>query len=139
MVVDADAIKALAYWTKPGSDKLIFTPHAKEYEILAGKIPPKEFAKKRGVTILLKGPEDYITDGVREKRCDLGNARMCVGGTGDVLAGICGTLLAQCNDPFLSACAASFLNKRAGDILFEAKGRTYLASEIPEQFHLVLH
>jgi len=96
------------------------------------------FAKKIGVTILLKGPTDIITDGKQVRFCSLGNSRMTVAGTGDVLAGLCAGFLAQNGDPFISACAASFTNKHAGDTCLDEKGPTYFASELIDQIPKII-
>ncbi len=139
IILDADAIKAV----KADSLKklnVLLTPHAKEFSKLAGRKVPKDFdarlrlvndfAKRYKVTVLLKGPVDIISDGSRVKLNDTGNARMTVGGTGDVLSGLAAGFVVQSDDLFYSACAAAFVNGSAGDRLKKKKGNSYIASEL---------
>lgn len=144
MVIDADALKALAgaRFRAP----VIITPHAGEFEIFTGrKLKTKTrknsaelaglvkfAAKKHNCTILLKGRTDIISDGTRVKLNSTGNAGMTKGGTGDVLAGICAALLALHNEPFKAACAAAYINGRAGDILLRKKGYGFIAGDLPQ-------
>jgi hydroxyethylthiazole kinase-like uncharacterized protein yjeF len=79
LVIDADAIGACG--AKPSILRRktgVITPHAGEFKKLTGKTPPaedltkrsatvKEAARKFGMTILLKGPTDVISDGTYVK------------------------------------------------------------------------
>jgi len=147
VVLDADALKAI----KPDllkKLKAIVTPHSKEFSTLFGRKVPKdaesasvlvkETAKKFNCTILFKGPVDIISDGSRVKLNEGGNARMTVGGTGDVLAGLTAGFVAQSKDLFYSACAAALVNRAAGDLLRKEKGYSYLASELLDAIPHVL-
>jgi NAD(P)H-hydrate epimerase len=124
----------------PEDTSCILTPHRGEFRREFGEVDEqrvKKVAEKTGATVLLKGKEDWITDGVRFKMNRSGNAGMTVGGTGDVLAGICGALF--CNDDtFHAACSAAFVNGFAGDLCFEKYGYNYtsveLIREIPAAF-----
>ncbi len=58
-----------------------------------------------GITVLLKGVIDIISDGAEVRANRTGNAGMTVGGTGDVLAGLTGALFAKHN-AFEAMCAA---------------------------------
>jgi NAD(P)H-hydrate epimerase len=128
VLVDADAIKAMAEKNKilsgiPG----VITPHFGEYKILTGidlsKIKDsydrlqtvQKSARELGVTLLVKGKEDFISDGDRAKINRTGTAAMTTGGTGDVLAGVVGCLLSQKYDPFRAANAGAFINGLAGE------------------------
>ena len=135
-VLDAEGIISEV----PESAECILTPHYGEFRREFGEVEEirvKETAAKTGATILLKGKEDWITDGVRFKINRSGNAGMTVGGTGDVLAGICGALLCH-DDVFHAACSAAFVNGFAGDLCFEKYGYNYtsmdLIREIPAAF-----
>jgi NAD(P)H-hydrate epimerase len=111
---------------------MVFTPHSGEYQILTGKESSqdlqeraeevKETAEELGVTILLKGRVDVISDGKRVKLNFTGNPGMTVGGTGDVLSGIVAAFLAQSADPFEAAVAGAFINGAAGDFVKSEKG-----------------
>ena len=115
LLLDADGLKAFAEFRKKVDLPLVFTPHAREYEVLTGnKLPDdveerasavQKSARKLGVTILLKGSTDVISNGAEVKLNFTGNAGMTVGGTGDVLSGIVGGLLAMGTEPFRAAAA----------------------------------
>ncbi len=143
VVIDADAFSAIS--KNPDLIKntnWVLTPHSREFELVnkakteamlekrAGQA--RSFAKKYGVTLLLKGPIDIITDGTKTRLNETGNPGMTKGGTGDTLAGLCAGFLAQSKLPFESACAAAFVNGACGDQLAKEKGYGFLASEIPE-------
>ena len=72
-------------------------------------------AQELGVTLLIKGPYDYISDGKNIKINRTGCPEMSIGGTGDVLAGLCACFLATDNTIFQSACSAAFLNGIIGE------------------------
>ncbi len=97
----------------------------------------KDLAKKFGFTILLKGPVDIVSDGVRTIQVRGGNAGMTKGGTGDILAGLTTALYAK-NDAFLSAACASFFNKKAGESLFEKVGLYFNASDLVSELPLIM-
>jgi len=131
LLLDADGLKAFAEFKRKISSPLVLTPHAGEYKILTGKEPSKKLerrrvevhtaAKKLGVTILLKGHVDVVSDGKRVKLNFTGNPGMTVGGTGDVLSGVVGAFLAQKADSFEAAVAGAFINGAAGDFVREEK------------------
>jgi len=149
MVVDADAIKAVA-----GNEKelrgahIIFTPHAGEFLHLTGERPKADleqraeqvriWAKRFSSTILLKGHIDLISDGVRVKRNATGNEAMAVGGTGDVLTGITGTLLAKGMAPFDAARVAAYINGKAGDVARARLGHSLTATDVVDSIPEVL-
>jgi hydroxyethylthiazole kinase-like uncharacterized protein yjeF len=127
VVVDADAIKAMA-----GNKTLlkgipaVITPHFGEYKILTGIDLASQkssldrlqivrnSAKELGITLLVKGKDDLITDGQSAKMNRTHTPAMTVGGTGDVLSGIVGCLLGQNYPPFRAANAGAFINGLAG-------------------------
>jgi len=135
VVMDADALL-------PGIPlKGIITPHDAEFRRVSPvKIPPgkvqedalKNFARDMGLTILLKGKTDLITDGEVVRGNNTGNPGMTVGGTGDVLAGITGALYARV-PPLQAAVAAAFVNGRAGDLAYKEKGFNLLATDVIEK------
>ena len=149
MVIDADAIQVV------GKKQVIIrysstviTPHAGEFKdltkvkldsnLMHRKKKVEEWAKKLDVTILVKGPVDVISDGVRTKFNDVHNRAMTVGGTGDVLAGIVGGLLSKGVEPFNAACIGAFLNGSAGNNAFEKKSYGLVATDIIDKIPNVL-
>ncbi len=150
LVIDADGLKILsASPTILSGTKTVLTPHAGEFKILT-KIDVtklsfeeriehvKNAAQQLGVTILLKGHWDIVSDGKTVKVNTTGNPGMSVGGTGDVLSGLVATFLAWKNDPLVAAAVAAFVNGTAGDLAVDKKGyhivATDLIDEIPEVF-----
>jgi NAD(P)H-hydrate epimerase len=107
------------------SDKnVVVTPHAGEFKRLFGDIPSnskkerislvEKHAKDNGVTILLKGSTDVISDGKKTFLYTKKIPAMTVGGTGDVLSGLTAGMLAKNRNPLESATAATFINGLAG-------------------------
>lgn len=109
LVIDADGLNTLAKMDmqvlKTTKASVVLTPHLKELERLS-KIPLDEieknpvlhaesFAKKYGVTLLLKGPTTIVTDGENTYLIDTGCPAMATAGSGDVLSGILGALLSS--------------------------------------------
>ncbi len=148
-VIDADGLFALSKMEEfiSGSLRLkgVITPHRGEFARLLpfdGEMPSeeevRELARKTGMTVLLKGKEDIISDGERTKRNRTGNPAMTVGGTGDVLAGITGALLARDLSPFDAARLAAFISGSAGDMAFSEKSYGFLASDVAEHIPAVL-
>jgi hydroxyethylthiazole kinase-like uncharacterized protein yjeF len=140
LLLDADGLKAFAEFRHMAKSPMVFTPHSGEYQILTGKEPSqdlkeraeevKETAQELGVTILLKGRVDIISDGKRVKLNFTGNPGMTVGGTGDVLSGIVAAFLAQGADPFEAAVAGAFINGAAGDLVKNEKGYHMVATDL---------
>lgn len=104
--------------------KVIVTPHAGEFRRLFGELPPdgikqrtalvEKHARENGITILLKGPTDIISDGKQTYLNPKNLAAMTVGGTGDVLSGVVAAMLCKNKDPVKAASAAAFVNGKAG-------------------------
>jgi len=149
LVIDADAIQVVG--KKPEIIKYtetVITPHAGEFKELTNtklddklehrKKKEEEWSKKLGVTILLKGPIDIISDGKQTKLNDIHNPAMTVGGTGDVLAGIIGGLLSKGVESFNAARIGAFLNGYAGNFAFKNKSYGLIATDIIEEIPNVL-
>lgn len=138
-VIDADGLKLLPLAHYSRKRPLIVTPHAKEFEIMAGMEPSEEnvmrYAREHNSVVLLKGPTDLISDGNSVHRTPGGNARMSMGGTGDLLAGIVAGLLSKRMEPLHAARLGSFINKKCGERAFEKLsywyGITDMLVEIP--------
>ncbi|MDA4119985.1 MAG: NAD(P)H-hydrate dehydratase, partial [Thaumarchaeota archaeon] len=126
----------------------VVTPHAKEFERLFGQSLPDELearskvvsaqAEASGLTVLLKGPVDIISDGVRVAHNETHSPAMTVGGTGDVLTGITAGLLAKKVQPFEAACAAAFINGSAGLEASKEFGLHITASDVANQIANVM-
>nr|A0RU82.2 RecName: Full=ADP-dependent (S)-NAD(P)H-hydrate dehydratase; AltName: Full=ADP-dependent NAD(P)HX dehydratase [Cenarchaeum symbiosum A] len=120
----------------------LVTPHAGEFKRLFGESPPADIegrasmverlAQEHGITILLKGPTDVISDGNRTLLNDRGAPAMTVGGTGDVLSGIAAGILARNRSPLESAAAAAYINGLAGEAAQEMHGLHITAMDLCE-------
>jgi len=139
MVLDADALRPEAL--KSLRDvKGIVTPHAMEFRRFFGKELPPDLggrvsmvascAKESGITILLKGPTDIVSDGDRVGLNGTHSPAMTVGGTGDVLTGVAAGLLSRSVPPFEAACAAAFINGSAGVEAAGQYGLHIVASDV---------
>ena len=123
--------------------RVILTPHPGEFSRLSGKpmekirnnpIPlAEEFARKHGVTLLLKGPATIVTDGTETILTDRGAPGMASGGSGDVLSGIITALLAQGLSAFDAASVGAFLLGASADVALELlKERALIARDVIE-------
>ena len=111
---------------------VVVTPHAGEFKRLFGDVPSdsnveriklvEENALKHGITILLKGPTDIISDGKITYLCEKNTPAMTVGGTGDVLSGLVAGLLSTNRNTLESAVAASYICGLAGKEVQEKLG-----------------
>lgn len=129
MVVDADALNALAASEWSGNGKLrVLTPHPGEMARLCGKrtaeISADRVAAARGLatarqaTVVLKGERTLIAfkDG-RVWINPTGTPAMGTGGTGDILTGLIAGLLGQFpREPDLAVAAAVYLHGLAGEL-----------------------
>jgi NAD(P)H-hydrate epimerase len=149
IIIDADAIRAVGQ--NPAiikNTKSVVTPHAQEFKHLTDieltenlknrRENVEKWAKKLGITIVLKGPIDIVSNGSQTKLNDIHNEAMTVGGTGDVLAGIIGALLAKKVTPFNAARIGVFLNGTAGNLAFEKHSYGLIATDIIEEIPTVL-
>lgn len=127
----------------------ILTPHAGEFRRIFGEEPPSlmydrtrmvsDMARRFGVTILLKGVIDVISDGDTTYTCTGGSAAMTAGGTGDVLAGLTAGLLSRNRNTLEVAASAAFVNKRVGEHVSDTLGFHMVASDmIPAIPHIMM-
>ena len=136
LVLDADALNTIsAYGTEllaKHACRVILTPHPKEFSRLTER-PVKEilsdpvgaaqaFARRYGVTVLLKNNRSVIADGTRVAINPTGSPALAKGGSGDVLSGLLAGTCARGIAPFEAACVASYLLGRAGEIAAEEMG-----------------
>lgn len=124
---------------------VVVTPHAGEFYRLFGDTTPdsqnerirlvEKKAKEYGITVLLKGATDVISDGTTTYLNEKQTPAMTVGGTGDVLSGLVAGLLSHNRDALESAAAAAFINGLAGKYAQKRLGlhitSTDLLDEIP--------
>jgi len=123
LVLDADALRPRVLESIRNTPTVV-TPHAGEFERLFGVALPEneearenlvaEKAKEVGITVLLKGPTDIISDGQRLGTNVTHSPAMTVGGTGDVLTGVTAGLIAKGVPGFEAACSAAYINGSAG-------------------------
>lgn len=132
VVLDADGINVLAAHKdilRGRQAPTVLTPHPGEFRRLypdagADRIAAAvHAAEDLGVTVVLKGHETVITDGVRTYINHTGNPGMAVGGSGDVLAGILTALLGFGLPATEAAACAAWLHGRAGDLCAEKIGQ----------------
>jgi NAD(P)H-hydrate epimerase len=145
MVVDADALNALAGQRARFEGPRIFTPHPGEMSRLTGKSiaeiqadrigHARAFATERGVYLVLKGNRSLIAspDG-RVWINPTGSPSMATGGTGDVLTGMIAGLVAQFPKQLEGALlSAVYLHGRAGELGAAAIGeKSFMATDLFE-------
>lgn len=147
LVVDADALRPEALTSMKAAGTVV-TPHAMEFQRLFGRALPADLdgrvavasscAKEAGLTVLLKGATDIVTDGNRVGLNETHSPAMTVGGTGDVLTGITAGLLSKGVPPFEAACAAAFVNGSAGAEAARQFGLHIVASDVVNQIANVM-
>jgi NAD(P)H-hydrate epimerase len=150
-VLDADALKLVKnHLDIIKGSSAILTPHEGELKIMTGVDLPSydniverrniisNLAKKLDITLLVKGPYDYISDGKKLKINRTGCPEMSIGGTGDVLAGLCGCFLTTGNNPFNSACSAAFLNGVLGEYVKNHIGPRFTTTDMIDNINKVI-
>lgn len=150
IVADAETLHAITSAPNIGNGKrLLLTPNAGEFHILAGKPWPstqhdrvdatRNLARRYKATVIVKGAEDIISDGQRVSIDLNGSAYMTKGGYGDLLAGVAGAIMARGFDQFDAARAAAFIVGRAGELASLKQGEGSLASDALAQIPTVVH
>ena len=122
---------------------VVVTPHAGEFKRLFGEILSdstserinlvEQNALKYGITILLKGHTDIISDGNVTYLCEKNTPAMTVGGTGDVLSGLVAGLLSGNRNCLESAASASFICSVAGKNIQEKLGLHMTAMDLIDE------
>jgi len=152
LVLDASALVPSILSQIENTDAIV-TPHAGEFKRIFGEtVGDKEderissvhkTAKLHGITILLKGWIDIVSNSERIAVNSIHNCGMTVGGTGDVLSGLVSGFLSK-YAPFESSMLGVFINGTAGNLALEKMGihlvATDLISNIPaamEPFDLI--
>ena len=135
LIIDADGLNALSEFgidiLQDKNCKVILTPHIKEFsrltklsveDILKSPVQIcKEFSKKYGVTLLLKGAASIICEGDRVAINTRGTTALSKGGSGDILSGFMCGCLARGLEPFAAASCAAFTLGVAAEIASEEK------------------
>lgn len=119
---------------------VVVTPHTGEFKRLFGQVPPEnqkqrislveKFAKENGITILLKGQTDIVSDGKTTFLNPKKIPAMTVGGTGDVLSGLVAGLLTKNRNALESAAAATFINGMTGKLVQKKLGLHITAMDL---------
>lgn len=121
----------------------IVTPHAGEYKRLFEKHPGtnedvqtstvQTAAKDYGITIVLKGSVNIISDGVSEHTAVIKRSTpaMTVGGMGDILSGLTVGLLTKYSS-FNASILGVFLNGVAASLAYERVGLHMVATDVIE-------
>ena len=132
VVIDADGLNAIASnldILRETNAKIVLTPHPGEMARLTGleveeieqnrEGIAEEFAKRHGVTVLLKGAATVVSsfDTTDVYVNNTGNPALSKGGSGDVLSGIIGALLAQGQSPFDAARLGAYLHGFAAELV----------------------
>ncbi len=128
VLLDADGLNALAMhidMLETVHAPCVLTPHPGEMARLIGADTTavqvdragvaSSFAKRHGVTLVLKGHRTLIATPHTLRENPTGNPGMATGGSGDVLAGMIASLLAQGLKPADAAAAGVYLHGLAGD------------------------
>ena len=126
IVVDADALNALAPLNAPLPPHCVLTPHPGEAARLLETTPEEinrnrtaalaELVKRSGCVVILKGAGTLV--GAPNRQTTLipaGNPGMAKGGSGDILCGIVAAFLAQGLPPYEAACAGAYAHALAAD------------------------
>ncbi|WP_082235569.1 NAD(P)H-hydrate dehydratase [Halobacillus massiliensis] len=114
LLIDADGLYHFKekLGTMPGPNRpIVLTPHPGEFAHLTGHSIPeilaspysisRDFARRYGVYVVLKGPNTIITAPDGRQRVDTsGNAGLAKGGSGDVLSGVLLALMLQSDSVF---------------------------------------
>jgi ADP-dependent NAD(P)H-hydrate dehydratase len=119
----------------------VVTPHAGEYRRLfgqdAGRTEKERIAnvqaaaKRHGITILLKGPTDVVSDGKKVGVNRTHSCAMTVGGTGDVLTGLVAGLVCKM-ESFEASLLAAYFNGLAGNLSFNRMGLHMTSTDLLE-------
>ncbi len=143
LVLDADALKAVAPDPVRLNARTVVTPHGGEFRLLTGDDLPadlserteivRDWSSRASCTWAVKGRYDIIAQGDRLKVNGTGTACMTVGGTGDCLTGVIGGLLARGNEAFRAAVAGCYVTGKAGELASRKRGCHLLPTDVVEE------
>jgi NAD(P)H-hydrate epimerase len=127
---------------------VVVTPHAGEFKRLFGEFPSnskneriklvEKYAKKNGITVLLKGSTDVISNGTTSYLYEKKIPAMTVGGTGDVLSGLVAGILSKNRNALESAAAATFINGLAGKAVQKKLGLHMTSMDLLDEIPSVM-
>ena len=127
---------------------VVVTPHAGEFKRLFGDSPSdskndrirlvEKNAQKYGITVLLKGQTDVISNGSTTYLYEKKIPAMTVGGTGDVLSGLVAGMLSKNRNPLESAAAATFINGLAGKAVQKKLGLHITSMDLLDEIPTVM-
>jgi hydroxyethylthiazole kinase-like uncharacterized protein yjeF len=123
----------------------VLTPHAGEYERLAGHPvgedrvdAARELAARLHAIVLLKGPGTVIAAPDGDAIINpTGGPALATAGTGDVLTGVIASLLAQGVEPFRAAATGAYVHGRAADLASDTPD--IVASDLVDALPRTLH
>ena len=87
------------------------------------------YAKEHKFTVIVKGKNDYISNGSDVFINTSGNSCMTKGGTGDILSGVIATYLSTGYTEIESSIIGTFVMGKTGELVYEKFGFQFLASE----------
>lgn len=127
IVVDADALNALAPLLASLPSHCVLTPHPGEAAKLLGTTPENinrnrpaalaELVQRSGCIVILKGAGTLIgAPNLPSTLIPAGNPGMAKGGSGDILCGLVAAFLAQGLSPYEAACAGAYAHAHAADL-----------------------
>ena len=137
IVLDAGAINSELLNNISGKN-IVITAHLGEFNKLTNnKLNTEEnikneilsYAKKHNFTVVIKGKNDYISNGVNVYVNSSGNACMTKGGTGDILSGIIATYLSTGYSSIESSIIGTYVMGKTGELVYQKWGFQFLASE----------
>ncbi|MFR7591137.1 MAG: NAD(P)H-hydrate dehydratase [Longibaculum sp.] len=147
LLIDADALTILSSnldLLKNQEREIVLTPHMGEFQRLCDfdenddiLYVAREFAREKGVVLVLKGPYTIVTDGQESYRVQAGNKAMASGGMGDVLAGMIASLLGQGYRGIQAALLGVYLHGYCGDEIAK-EAYTVLPSRLIEEIPEVM-
>ena len=127
---------------------VVVTPHAGEFKRLFGTSPSdskkeriklvEKNAKENGITVLLKGPTDIISNGKITYLYEKKTPAMTVGGTGDVLSGLVAGMLSKSRNTLESAAIATFINGLAGKATQKKLGLHMTSMDLLDELPFVM-
>ena len=140
IIADAEALHAIASHPSACRGKqVLLTPNAGEYKVLAGQTWPetatdktravKALARRYTASVIVKGADDYISDGTHVYVDHEGSPYMTKGGYGDLVAGVAGAVVARGYSPFEAGKVAAYIVGRAGSMASKKFGESTLASD----------
>ena len=142
MVVDADALNALAEWPelwRPGLRGAVLTPHpgeaARLLGVATGQVQEdrvaalRQLAERFEAQVILKGAHTLVAGpGTPVYLVPRGNPGMATAGSGDVLSGVVGALLARGLSPSDAARLGAYVHALSGDLAAEGAGQEGLTA-----------